>query len=145
MLISTKGRYALQMLLDIAVHQDEGFIPLKDIAGRQYISKKYLEHIVPMLSKKGLLRTNKGTRGGYKLTKSTDKYTVGEILRATEANFSSGAKREYLVTDSTKESEQMTMYIWDGLFDVATEYLDSITLQDIINHNAVVSGDNYCI
>ena len=62
-----------------------------------------------------------------------------------KAKFDEGAKREYLVTDSTKESEQMTMYIWDGLFDAATEYLDSITLQDIINHNAVVSGDNYCI
>ena len=81
MKISTKGRYALRMMLDLAVHRSDGFIALKDIADRQNISKKYLEQIVPLLNKADLLRTNRGYQGGYALSKNPDQYTVGEILR----------------------------------------------------------------
>ena len=86
MKISTKGRYSLRMLLDLAMHSDEGFISLKDIAQRQQISKKYLEQIVPLLSRSGLLRANRGYQGGYMLSKPADQYTVAEILRLTEGN-----------------------------------------------------------
>lgn len=84
MKISTKGRYALRMLIDLAEHQNEGYIALKDIAQRQGISKKYLEQIVPMLNRSDILRTNRGFQGGYCLAKSPDQYTVGSILRLTE-------------------------------------------------------------
>ncbi len=84
MKISTKGRYALRMLLDLAEHQSEGYIALKDIAARQDISKKYLEQIIPILNKSGFLLASRGFQGGYRLAKTPDKYTVGDILRATE-------------------------------------------------------------
>ena len=79
MKISTKGRYALRMLLDLAEHQNDGYVALKDTAERQGISKKYLEQIVPILNKSDILRTNRGFQGGYRLAKSPDKYTVGAI------------------------------------------------------------------
>ena len=85
MKISTKGRYALRMLLDLAEHQSEGYIALKDIAARQDVSKKYLEQIIPILNKSGFLLASRGFQGGYRLAKTPDKYTVGDILRATEA------------------------------------------------------------
>ena len=83
MKISTKGRYALRMLIDLAEHQGEGYIALKDIAKRQEISKKYLEQIVPVLNRSDILQANRGFQGGYKLAKAPDKYTVGDILRLT--------------------------------------------------------------
>lgn len=88
MKISTKGRYALRMLIDLAEHEGDGFIALKDIAERQSISKKYLEQIVPILSRSGILRTNRGSQGGYALAKEPEHVTVGEILRLTEGSLS---------------------------------------------------------
>ena len=84
MKISTKGRYALRMMLDLAENQHDGYVSLKDIAARQEISKKYLEQIVAMLNKPDILKTNRGYQGGYRLAKSPDKYTVGDVLRITE-------------------------------------------------------------
>ena len=86
MKISTKGRYALRMLLDLAEHRQNGYITLKDIAQRQNISKKYLEQIVPVLNKSNILMTNRGYQGGYRLAKAPEKCTVGEILRLTEGS-----------------------------------------------------------
>ena len=111
MKISTKGRYALRFLLDLAEHQNDGFIALKDVAVRQKISKKYLEQIIPILNKSQLLYANRGYQGGYKLVKPANQYTVGEILRLTE---------------------------------VISDYLDNITLQDILN-NRSEGSDNYVI
>ena len=88
MRISTKGRYALRMLLDLAEHRESGYISLKELAERQEISKKYLEQIIPMLTKGNILRTSRGTQGGYMLAHSPDKTTVGEILRLTEGSLS---------------------------------------------------------
>ena len=81
MKISTKGRYALRMMLDLAEHRNGEFIALKDIAQRQDISKKYLEQIVPLLNRSNILQANRGFQGGYRLAKSPDQYTVGDILR----------------------------------------------------------------
>lgn len=86
MKISTKGRYALRMLLDLAQHQNDGYVALKDIARRQNVSKKYLEQIVPMLNKSDILLASRGFQGGYRLAQSPDKYTVGMILRITEGS-----------------------------------------------------------
>ena len=85
MKISTKGRYAIRMLLDLAEHSEDGFISLKDIAERQGVSKKYLEQIIPIFHKSDILITSRGFQGGYKLAKSPDNYTVGEILRLKKA------------------------------------------------------------
>ena len=86
MKISTKGRYALRMLLDLAVNSKEGFIALRDVAERQNISKKYLEQIVPALHKANILTTTRGFQGGYRLAREPKEITVGEVLRLTEGN-----------------------------------------------------------
>lgn len=132
MKISTKGRYALRMLLDLALHESEEFVALKDIAERQGISKKYLEQIVPLLNKSNLLKTNRGYQGGYMLSKPPSKYTVGEILRITEGNLCPVACLQYEPNDCPRAEECMTLFVWQGLYKSITDYLDGITLQDII-------------
>ncbi|HAS78986.1 MAG TPA: Rrf2 family transcriptional regulator [Ruminococcus sp.] len=143
MKISTKGRYALRMMVDLAQHSNEGFISLKDIAERQNISKKYLEQIVPLLNKSGVLRTNRGYQGGYMLAQPPEKYTVGNILRITEGNLSVVSCLEQEPNLCPRQDECMTLYIWQGLNDVIAKYLDSITIQDILDRAS--SGDDYSI
>ena len=122
------------MLIDIASRGDDGFISLKEISDHQNISKKYLEQIVPLLTKNGMLRTNRGNRGGYSLAKSVDEITVGEVLRATEGSLAPVACLEYEVNDCPRADSCATLYVWEGLYDVITKYLDGITLGDIIAH-----------
>ena len=145
MKISTKGRYALRMLYDLALHHDEGYISLKDIAERQNISKKYLEQIVPLLNKSGILKTNRGNRGGYMISKKPSEYTVGDVLRATEGSLAPVACLEYAPNDCPRAAECSTLYIWEGLFEAVNSYLDSITIQDIVDRNAGSLGGDYCI
>ncbi|MCH5325317.1 MAG: Rrf2 family transcriptional regulator [Eubacterium sp.] len=145
MKISTKGRYALRMLLDLAEHENEGFIALKDIAERQNISKKYLEQIVPVFSKSNFLRTNRGFQGGYQLARSPEKYTVGEILRLTEGSLAPVACLENDPVECERSAECMTLPVWQGLFKVINEYLDNITLQDILDQAKERSIDDYSI
>ena len=140
--ISTKGRYALRMMLDLAIHRSDGFIALKDIADRQDISKKYLEQIVPLLNKAGLLRTNRGYQGGYALSKTPDQYTVGEILRVTEGNLCPVTCLQYPVNECPRASECITLPVWEGLYKAINNYLDSVTLQDIID---TTTGGDYSI
>ena len=143
MKISTKGRYALRMLLDLAMYGKEDYVALKDIAERQDISKKYLEQIVPLLNKSGLLKTNRGYQGGYMLSRSPDSYTVGEILRISEGNLCPVACLQYEPNDCPRAGQCMTLPVWQGLYKTITDYLDGITLQDIID-NYINSG-NYSI
>ncbi len=142
MKISTKGRYALRMMVDLASHKEEGVIALKDIAARQNISKKYLEQIVPLLNRAELLRTIRGYQGGYALSKPPEKYTVREILQVTEGNLAPVA-----CLQSNNECEMRgscpTLKVWDGLNRVITEYLDGITLADLIQ--TPDNGGDYCI
>jgi len=145
MKISTKGRYALRMLIDLAHHQEEGYISLKDIAERQQISKKYLEQIVPLLNRSGILRTNRGNKGGYMLAKPLDALTVGDVLRATEGSLAPVACLEQEVNDCPRVEECATLYIWQGLKDVVQQYLDSVTLLDILRHSEGMNGNDYCI
>lgn len=143
MKISTKGRYALRMMLDLAMHSADGFVALKDIAERQDISKKYLEQIVPLLNKADLLRTNRGYQGGYALAKSPEKYTVGEILRVTEGNLCPVSCLQYPVNECPRASECLTLPVWEGLYKAINDYLDSVSLQDIIDR--VSDGGDYSI
>ena len=143
MKISTKGRYALRMLLDLATHQNEGYVTLKNIAERQRKTKKYLEQIVPLLHRANLLRTNRGYQGGYMLSKMPSEYTVGEILRVTEGNLSPVACLQYGEIDCPRSEQCLTIPVWKGLYDTINQYLDSITLQDILEQSA--DGNNFCI
>lgn len=145
MKISTKGRYALRMLLDLSEHRDDGYIALKDIANRQGISKKYLEQIVPILNRSDLLRTNRGNQGGYMLAKSPDKYTVGEVLRLTEGGFAPVSCVGSHPEECARSAECPTLPVWQGLYQVINEYLDGITLQDIIDQQTERGIDNYVI
>ncbi len=133
MKVSTKGRYALRMLVDLAEHQNNGFIALKDIAERQNISKKYLEQIIPVFNKSGILKTNRGAQGGYRLAKTPDKYTVGEILRLTEGSLCPIACAEQEYDECKRRGECAMQPVWQGLYRVICEYLDGITLQDIMD------------
>lgn len=145
MKISTKGRYALRMLIDLAAHKEDSFVSLKDVAQRQNISKKYLEQIVPMLNSSGLLRTTRGNRGGYMLAKSAREITVGDVLRAAEGTLAPVSCLDHSPNDCPRAESCSTLFVWEGLYKAVTEYLDSITLQDIADRSISTDGSNYCI
>lgn len=133
MTISTKGRYALRLLADLALHGSEGSVALKDIAQRQNISKKYLEQIVPSLVRGGMLYANRGYGGGYSLSKPPEQYTVGEILRVTEGSLSPVACLQCEPNSCPRKNDCLTLPVWEGLDKVINEYLDGITLESIIS------------
>lgn len=145
MKISTKGRYALRMLLDLAEHQNDGFIALKDIAERQGISKKYLEQIIPVLNRSDVLNANRGYQGGYKLAKSPDKYTVGAILRLTEGSIAPVPCLDHEPVDCPRREDCITLPLWKGLNKVITDYLDSVTLQDLLDNQKDMVANDYVI
>ncbi len=145
MKISTKGRYALRMLLDLAEHQSNGYVALRDIAERQNISKKYLEQIIPVFNKSDILRTNRGSQGGYRLAKTPDKYTVGEILRLTEGSLAPVACLDQDPVECERSGECATLPIWQGLNRVINEYLNGITLQDILDQQQERYSNDYII
>lgn len=139
-MISTRGRYALRMMLDLAEHREEGFIPLKDIAEREDISKKYLEQIIPVLNREGLLQTSRGSGGGYRLIKPPKDYTVGEIVRAAEGTMAPVSCLEGQTNPCPKCSECATLPIWQGLQTVIDEYLDGISLEDVLLRSRSLNG-----
>ena len=145
MRISTKGLYALRFMLDLAERGGNDFVSLKDIAERQNISKKYLEQIIPILNKSDILRTNRGAQGGYMLARTPDKYTVGEILRLTEGSLAPVACLEHDPVNCERSPECATLPVWQGLYRVINEYLDGITLQNIIDEQRELMIDNYVI
>ncbi len=145
MMISTKGRYALRMLADLAEHKDDGYIALKDIAERQGISKKYLEQIVAILNKPEILKKNRGYLGGYMLARPAREYTVGDILRITEGGLAPVACLEQGEVNCDRAGICPTLFVWEGLYKNITEYLDGITLQDIVDRQQSSAGSDYII
>ena len=145
MKISTKGRYALRMLIDLAEHQNGEFIALRDIAERQNISKKYLEQIIPAFHKTNILRTGRGFQGGYMLARTPDKYTVGEILRLTEGDLSPVPCLAQDPNLCDRSGQCATLPLWQGLAKVINEYLDSVTLQDLLDQQRSLYGSDYVI
>lgn len=143
MLISTKGRYALRVMVDLVEHQRDGYIPLKEIAKRQEISEKYLESIIKLLVKARLLDGLRGKGGGYKLTRSPDQYTVGEILRLTEESLAPVACLEPGAAACSRAAECRTLAMWQGLDKVISDYLNNITIADLMRSGA--AGDDYVI
>lgn len=144
-MISTRGRYALRMMLDLAANQGEGYVALKDVAARQGISKKYLEQIIPVLNRAGLLQTARGVQGGYRLTRRPEEYTLGDVLRATEATLASVACLEAGAECCPRQGDCLTYPVWIGLDKVVNDYLDSITLQDILDRRQNAVGNDYVI
>ncbi len=145
MKISTKGRYALRLLLDLAQNQNDGFVALKDIADRQNISKKYLEQIVPILNRSDILKTNRGYQGGYRLAKDPSKYTIGMILRLTEGSLAPVACVEQDPVECDRCMDCLTLPLWQGLNKTINEYLDGITLQDLLDWQKAKYANDYCI
>lgn len=123
MKISTKSRYAIYLMMDIAENEHNGNVSIKDISERENISVKYLEQIVSILCRTGLVKSHRGAQGGYRLSKSADKYTVGNVIHAIEGEFSS----DYLTDNDTVVNS-----FWNGLYDVINSYMDSITIDDLI-------------
>ena len=118
MKISTKGRYALRMMTDLAEHQGEGFVALKDIAARQGISKKYLEQIIPILNRSDFLQANRGSQGGYRLAKAPKDYTVKDVLELTEGSLSPVACLDTTPVGCERSETCVTLPLWKGLAEV---------------------------
>ena len=133
MRISTKGRYALRLMLDLAEHQGDGCVSLKDVAQRQDISKKYLEQIVPTLSRAGFLLTNRGYQGGYRLCRAPEDYTVYEILSMAEGGLAPVACLDQPENTCPRAPDCLTLPVWEGLGKTIRDYLRSITLQTILD------------
>ena len=145
MKISTKGSYALRFLLDLAEHQQAGYISLNEIAKRQNISKKYLEQIIPIFNKTDILRVNRGSQGGYMLAQAPDKYTVGDILRCTEGSLAPVDCAEQDPVECDRGADCVMLPVWQGLSRVINEYVDSITLQDILDRQRERYANDYVI
>lgn len=143
MKISTRGRYSLRLMIDLAQHYGEGYIALKDISERQEISKKYLEQILPFLNRSNLLLTNRGHAGGYQLSRHPSEITVLDILVSAEGSLApvSCMENDPILCDKCESC--LTLPIYQGLYKVTSDYLAHISLQDIISSNSGV--DNYSI
>lgn len=142
MMISTRGRYALRVLIDLAEHNNGGYIPMKDVAKRQEISLKYLERILPTLTKAKLIEGVHGKGGGYKLTRSPEDYTVGEVLRLTEGDLAPVSCLSPDADPCERAAECQTLSVWKGFYDLTNKYFDGITVASLVNTN---SADNYVI
>ena len=132
MKISTKGRYALCEMVDLAEHRQDGYVALKDIASRQNISKKYLEQIVALLNRPDILKTVRGAQGGYMLARTPDNYTVAEILKIAEGSLAPIPNLDD-PAEAAAAADAQLLPIWQGLYTVVNDYLEGITLQDILD------------
>lgn len=143
MLISTRGRYALRVMIDLAEHRSDGYVPLKVIAQRQEISEKYLETIIKLLVRAGLLSGLRGKGGGYRLTREPEQYTVGSVLRLTEESLSPVACLGSEKMACPRAADCRTLPMWRGLEQVIDNYLNGITIADLIRQGD--GGDEYVI
>ncbi len=135
-MISTRGRYALRVLIDLAEHEDDGYIPMKDIAKRQGISLKYLERITPALSKNGIIEGLQGKGGGYRLAISPKDCKIGDILRLTEGDLAPVACLECGAEPCERVSECRTYPLWVEFYEHVNDFFDGKTLEDVINLKA---------
>lgn len=144
MKISTKGRYALRLMLDLAMNNTGEPIPIKDISQRQEISDKYLEQIISSLNKAGFVKSIRGPQGGYRLTKAPEQYTVGTILRLTEGSLAPVACLEDEVNECERQDGCVTLLLWKKLDDAIKGVVDTITLADLVEWQQKKT-DNYII
>lgn len=135
-MISTRGRYALRVMLDLAEHTEDGSIPMKEVAERQGVSLKYLERIMPALSKGGLVEGVHGKGGGYRLSRPAEEYTVGEILRLVEGDLAPVACLACGAKPCEREPYCKTISMWKRFYDITNEYFDGITIADLLKSGA---------
>ena len=142
MKISTKGRYALRIMIDLAQNDRGEAIPLKEISERQGVTLKYMEQIMPLLTRAGYVRSFRGNSGGYLLAKEPAAYTVGDILRTTEGSLVPISCLEEEDNPCLRHENCMTLAFWQGLNRTITEYVDNTTLADLICHNKMENEEN---
>lgn len=141
-MISTRGRYALRVLIDLAEHRNGQFIPMKEVAERQEISLKYIERIMPLLTKEKFVEGQHGKGGGYKLCREPENYTVGEILRAAEGDLAPVACLGQNAEPCPRAAECRTLPMWERYYKMTNDYFDGITLADLMNTEI---GQDYVI
>lgn len=149
MRISTKGRYALRLMLDLALNNTGQYIPLRDIAARQEISDKYLEQIINVLNKAGFVKSIRGSQGGYMLTRPPEEYTVGMILRLMEGSLAPAACVECDTAPCDHFADCVTVELWQKIKDAVDNVVDGVTLADMVQRyrekgsgGAVCSSDH---
>lgn len=132
MIVSTRGRYALRVLIDLAEHQNGGYIPMKDVAERQELSLKYLEKILPVLTKNNYIVGVHGKGGGYKLTREPQDCRVGDIFRLTERDLAPVACLERGAAPCERMGECRTISMWNKLNDMINDFFDGVTIADLM-------------
>ncbi len=135
MVISPKGRYALRIMLDLSQHMDNGYTSLARISEREGISVKYLEAIVAILNKAGLVESLRGKEGGYRLTKTPEEYTVASIIKLTEHSIAPVTCLESETNSCERAYHCLTLPMWIKLEEIIDEYLESVTLKNLLEHN----------
>ena len=135
-MISTRGRYALRVMIDIAEHSGGDFVPMKDVAARQEISLKYIERIMPLLTKENLVEGQHGKGGGYRLCRPPEDYPVGEILRATEGGLAPVACLERGAKPCPRAAECRTLPMWKKYYAMTNEFFDGISIADLMKNGA---------
>lgn len=133
MKVSTRGRYALRIMLDISMHSSEGPVSFKDVSQRQDISFKYMEQIGALLTRAGFLKSVRGAQGGYYLVGTPSDYTVGKVLRVTEGQLSPVSCVEEGVDDCPRSADCLTLPLWEKLNGAILDVIDNMTLQDLID------------
>ncbi|MBQ1687676.1 MAG: Rrf2 family transcriptional regulator [Lachnospiraceae bacterium] len=132
MKISTKGRYALRLMIDLALNDQDRLVRIKEVAERQKVSDKYLEQIVSILNKAGYVRSIRGPQGGYRLAKKPEAYLVGDILRLTEGSLAPVACLDTDINDCERQNECATLELWKRMDEAIKSVVDHITLADLV-------------
>lgn len=136
-MISTRGRYAIRVMIDLSEHRNGAYIPMKEVAERQSISLKYIEKIMPVLTKNGLVEGIHGKGGGYKLCRDPEDYTVGEILRLTEGNMAPVACLGCGSKPCERAAECRTLPMWENYFKITNDFFDGITIAELMKDKAL--------
>lgn len=145
MKVSTRGRYALRLMLDLAMHDTGEYIKIRQVAQRQEVSEKYLEQIITILNKAGFVRSARGARGGYRLAHPAKDYTVGMILRVTEGSLAPVGCVEEGGEECTRIGKCATLMVWKRLNEAVNSVVDNITLEDIMEEERHLKGNDYVI
>ena len=141
-MISTKGRYSIRILLDLAQHRSGKYIPMKDVAARQDISLKYIERLTPALRTAGLIESVHGIGGGYRLTREPEEYTLCEILVLSEGDLAPVSCLQAGAEPCARAAECRTLSVWEGYYKLTKDYFSGITLADLLD---TPTADNYVI
>jgi Rrf2 family protein len=145
MKISTKGRYALRIMIDLAQHNDGQYVPIRDISVRQGVSVKYIEQIISLLSRAGYLKSVRGNRGGYMLSRSPKEYTVGMVLRCAEGSLAPVSCLDDEINQCPRKEVCPTLPMWQRLNSAINNVVDNTTIQDLLDETSQMPTENYII